>query len=222
MPKRKKAAEIPRHIVVDGPIGVGKTTFARALAERLGARLVLEEVDENPFLAKFYRDRAAFAFQTQLFFLLSRYRQQQSMRQEDLFRRNTVSDYVFQKDRIFAHLNLGADELALYEKIYGLLDPRIPPPDLVVYLQARTEVLLERIRTRARDYERPITTAYLEQVSRAYADFFFHWDKSPKLVVNTSDIDIVDNEEDLEDLIAAVRRMKKGVQFYNPQSRSAR
>lgn len=222
MSKRKKAADIPRHIVVEGPIGVGKTTFARALAQQIGARTVLEEVDENPFLEKFYKDREGCAFQTQIFFLLSRYRQQQSMLQEDLFRRNTVSDYLFQKDRIFAHLNLGPDELALYEKIYGLLDPRIPPPDLVVYLQARPEVLLERVRIRARDYERPITTAYLEQVSRAYTDFFFRWEKSPKLVVNTSDIDIVDREDDLEDLIAAVRRMKKGVQFYNPQPRSGR
>lgn len=222
MPKRKKAAEIPRHIVVEGPIGVGKTTFARALAERLDARTVLEEVEENPFLPKFYKDRDAYAFQTQLFFLLSRFRQQQSMLQEELFRRNTVSDYLFQKDRIFAHLNLGPDELALYEKIYGLLDTRIPTPDLVVYLQARPEVLLERVRIRARDWERPITTGYLEQVSQAYADFFFRWEKSPKLVVNTSDIDIVEEEEDLEDLIAAVRRMKKGVQFYNPQSRGGR
>jgi len=222
MPKRKKAAEIPRHIVVEGPIGVGKTTFARALAERFGARTLLEEVEDNPFLTKFYRDRDTYAFQTQLFFLLSRFRQQQSMLQEELFRRNTVSDYLFQKDRIFAHLNLKPDELALYEKIYGLLDTRIPPPDLVVYLQARPEVLLDRVRIRAREWERPITAAYLEQVSQAYADFFFRWDQAPKLVVNTSDIDFVEREDDLEDLIAAVRRMKKGVQFYNPQPRGGR
>jgi deoxyadenosine/deoxycytidine kinase len=218
MPKRRKAPEFPRRIVIEGPIGVGKTTFAQALAARLDARLVLEEVEENPFLKRFYADADA-AFQTQLFFLLSRFRQQQALLQEDLFQRNTVTDYLFQKDRIFAVLNLGNDELALYEKIYGMLDARIPRPDLVVYLQARTEVLLERIRTRNRTWERPITEGYLERLSSAYADFFFRWDQSPLLVVNTSDIDFVEREADLEDLITAVRRMKKGVQVYNPLSR---
>jgi deoxyadenosine/deoxycytidine kinase len=173
-------------------------------------------VEENPFLPRFYRDPEAFGFQTQMFFLLSRYRQQQDLRQPDLFQRSTVSDYLFQKDRIFAHLNLGAHELALYEKVYQMLDVRIPPPDLVVYLQARTEVLMQRVRTRARDWERPITADYLERLSAAYADFFFRYEQSPLLVVNTSDIDIVEREEDLEDLIAAIRRMKKGVQVYNP------
>lgn len=217
---RKKKLELPRHVVVEGPIGVGKTTFAQALAERIGGRLVLEEVDENPFLPRFYQDPKAFGFQTQLFFLLSRFRQQESLLQEDLFQRNTVADYVFQKDRIFAHLNLGADELALYEKVYGLLDDRIPPPDLVVYLQARTEVLMERIKLRGRVWERPITEDYLDTLSRAYADFFWRYDRSPILTVNTSDIDFVEREEDLEDLIDAVRRMKKGVQVYHPISRS--
>jgi len=219
MPRRKKL-ELPRHIVVEGPIGVGKTTFAQALAERIGGRIVLEEVDENPFLPRFYEDPKAHAFQTQLFFLLSRFRQQESLLQEDLFQRNTVADYLFQKDRIFAHLNLGPDELALYEKVYGLLDARIPAPDLVVYLQARTDVLMDRIRLRGRSWERPITETYLETLSRAYADFFWRYDRSPILTVNTSDIDFVEREEDLEDLIDAVRRMKKGVQVYHPVSRS--
>ncbi len=218
MPKRKRA-DTPRHIVVEGPIGVGKTTFASALADRLGARLVLEEVEDNPFLKRFYGDREAYAFQTQLFFTLSRYRQQLAIRQEDLFQRNTVSDYLFQRDRIFAYLNLGPDELALYEKVYGLLDRRLSRPDLVVYLQARPEVLLERIRLRAREWERAITASYLEQVSQAYADFFFDWQQGPLLKVNTSDIDIVQSEDDMEDLISAVRRMKKGVQAYNPFAR---
>jgi deoxyadenosine/deoxycytidine kinase len=216
MARRKKAPDLPRHVVIEGPIGVGKTTLAQALGTRFGARVVLEEVEENPFLPRFYRDPEAFGFQTQMFFLLSRYRQQQDLRQPDLFQRSTVSDYLFQKDRIFAHLNLGAHELALYEKVYQMLDVRIPPPDLVVYLQARTEVLMQRVRTRARDWERPITADYLERLSAAYADFFFRYEQSPLLVVNTSDIDIVEREEDLEDLIAAIRRMKKGVQVYNP------
>jgi deoxyguanosine kinase len=219
MPRRKKV-ELPRHIVVEGPIGVGKTTFAQALAQRIGGRIVLEEVEENPFLPRFYENPKAYAFQTQLFFLLSRFRQQESLLQEDLFQRNTVADYIFQKDRIFAHLNLGADELSLYEKVYGLLDARIPAPDLVVYLQARTEVLMDRVRLRGRAWERPITEAYLETLSRAYADFFWRYDRSPILTVNTSDIDFVEREEDLEDLIDAVRRMKKGVQVYHPVSRS--
>lgn len=217
MPRRKK--EAPRRIVIEGPIGVGKTTFAKALADHLGARLVLEEVDENPFIQRFYAEPEVYGFQTQLFFLLSRYRQQVALLQEDLFMRNTVSDYLFQKDRIFAYLNLGQDELALYEKVYGLLDARIPSPDLVVYLQASTDVLMERIRLRGREWERSLTESYLERLSRAYADYFWHYDRSPLLTVNTSDIDIVEDERDLEDLIGAVRRMKKGVQVYHPITR---
>ncbi|MGF1511205.1 MAG: deoxynucleoside kinase [Myxococcota bacterium] len=220
MPKRRKAPEFPRRIVIEGPIGVGKTTFAEALAERAAARLVLEEVEENPFLKRFYAEPEEAAFQTQLFFLLSRFRQQQTLLQEDLFQRTTVADYLFEKDRIFATLNLRQDELALYGRIYELLDTRIPPPDLVVFLQARTDVLMDRVRMRNRPWERGITEAYLEKISAAYADFFFHWTRSPLLIVNTSDIDFVEREQDLEDLIGTVRRMKKGTQVYNPLSRS--
>ncbi len=199
---------------------MGKTTFAEALAERAAARLVLEEVEENPFLKRFYAEPEEAAFQTQLFFLLSRFRQQQTLLQEDLFQRTTVADYLFEKDRIFATLNLRQDELALYGRIYELLDTRIPPPDLVVFLQARTDVLMDRVRMRNRPWERGITEAYLEKISAAYADFFFHWTRSPLLIVNTSDIDFVEREQDLEDLIGTVRRMKKGTQVYNPLSRS--
>ncbi len=217
MPKKRPTGpETPRVIAVEGPVGVGKSTLARALGERLGARMVSEESEQNPFLRDFYADPKRHAFQTQMFFLLSRYQQQEGLRQQDLFAKHTVTDYVFQKDRIFAYLNLSEAELALYDRIYSLLDPRVARPDLVVYLRARPEVLLERIRTRNRDWERPISLEYLERLSQAYADYFFHWDQSALLVINTSDIDIVENEADLEDVIAAVRRTKKGVQHYNP------
>jgi deoxyguanosine kinase len=219
MGKKRQRGDEPRLIAVEGPVGVGKTTLARHLAKRLGARLVLEEVESNPFVKEFYFEPQRTAFQTQMFFLLSRYHQQQELRQEELFQRNTICDYVFAKDRIFAYLTLQSAELALYDRIYGLLDPRVPRPDLVVYLQARPQVLLERIRSRNRDWERPITLEYLERVSKAYNDYFFRYDQTPLLVVNTSEIDIVERESHLDDVISAVRRMRKGVQHYNPYSR---
>ncbi len=205
-----------RYIVVEGPIGVGKTSLAGILAKNLKARTVLEVVEENPFLASFYGDRAKFAFQTQLFFLLSRFRQQQELWQQDLFAQVTLSDYLFAKDRIFASLTLDANELALYEKVWELMGPRIIKPDLVIYLQARVEVLLSRIKKRGRDFERRFDPDYLSQVCRAYNDFFFHYNETPLLVVNTSDIDFVADPGDLDPLLAAVRRMKKGTQYYNP------
>jgi deoxyadenosine/deoxycytidine kinase len=216
MARRRREHERPRLIAIEGPIGVGKTTLAQHLAKRLNARPVFEDVESNPFLQEFYADPGRYAFQAQMFFLLSRYQQQQALRQEELFFRATVADYVFQKDRIFAYLNLNPPELALYERVYQLLDARIPVPDLVVYLQARSEVLLERIRSRNRDWERPIVLDYLERVSKAYAEFFFHYDRSPLLVINTSDIDFVEKEAHLEEVISAIRRMKRGVQHYNP------
>ncbi|HZH03399.1 MAG TPA: deoxynucleoside kinase [Myxococcaceae bacterium] len=206
-----------RTIVVEGPIGVGKTSLAHALAERFGARLVLEEVEENPFLGSFYKDRRKHAFQTQIFFLLSRFQQQQALFQPDLFRSVTVSDYLFAKDRLFAWLNLEASELALYERVYGTIAPRAAKPDLVIYLQARQEVLLQRIKRRGRTFERKFDPDYLERVSKAYGEFFFRYSETPLLVINTSDIDFVHNEADLEDLVGAVRKMKKGTQHYNPR-----
>jgi deoxyguanosine kinase len=206
----------PRLIAIEGPIGVGKTTLARFLADRLKARVIYEEVEENPFLQQFYSDPRRTAFQTQMFFLLSRYQQQLELKQEDLFCRTTICDYVFQKDRIFACVNLTEPELALYDRIYRLLDQRVPNPDLVVYLQARPSVLLERLKTRNRSWERPIKQAYLERVVTAYNDYFFHYKKSPLLVVNTSDIDIVENDGHLESVLSEIRRMRKGVQHFNP------
>jgi deoxyadenosine/deoxycytidine kinase len=208
--------ERPRYIAVEGPIGVGKTTLAQVLAERLGARVVAEQPEENPFLRGFYADRKKHAFQAQLFFLLSRFQQQQALLQQDLFSQSTVADYLFAKDRIFAALALEPAELALYGQVYDLLHPRVAQPDLVVYLQARTDVLVARIKKRGRDYERGMDPAYLESLAKAYNDFFFHYDDSPLLVVNTSDIDIEANPDDLEALLAVIRKHRKGTQHYVP------
>jgi deoxyadenosine/deoxycytidine kinase len=211
--------ERPRYLAIEGPIGVGKTTLAQILAERLGAKLVLEPVEENPFLPQFYDDARKFAFQTQLFFLLSRFQQQQALHQGELFTQSTVSDYLFAKDRIFAALTLDQNELALYDRLYGALGPRVARPDLVVYLQARTDVLLQRIKRRGRSYERQIDPNYVETLATAYNDFFFHYEETPLLVVNTSDIDIVESAEDVEALATVIRRHRKGTQHYLPGSR---
>ncbi len=205
-----------RYIAVEGPIGVGKTSLAKLLAERLSGRPVLESVEENPFLPAFYKEPAANALKTQLFFLLSRYQQQQALSQADLFAQVTVSDYVFAKDRIFATLTLSPDELGLYERVYAALGPRVVQPDLVIYLQARQDVLLQRIKRRARDYERHFDADYLAKLARAYNDFFFHYGDTPLLVINTSDIDFVHNEADLDNLVSVIRKMRKGVHHYLP------
>ena len=204
------------YIVVEGPLGAGKTTLARLLAEEFEARAVLEQVEENPFLRKFYDDPPAYAFQTQLFFLLSRYRQQRALAQQDLFNQQTVADYLFAKDQIFAQANLPTDELALYRQLFGLLNSRLPKPDLVVYLQARGDVLMERLRRRDREYERRIASEYVERIAEAYRNFFFHYEETPLLVVNSSDVDFVSRPEDLADLIREIRSMGQGVQHYIP------
>jgi deoxyadenosine/deoxycytidine kinase len=208
----------PRHryIVVEGPIGVGKTSLTRALAERFSGRTVFEQVEENPFLASFYQDRNKYAFQTQLFFLLSRFKQQQELFQQDLFSRVTVSDYLFAKDRIFASITLDPNELALYERVYEHLGPRVMRPDLVIYLQARVEVLLARIRKRGRDFERKFDPEYLTELARTYNDFFHRYDETPLLVINTSDIDFVESERDFEELIRAVGSIRAGTHYYQP------
>src|SRR6267142_6302250 len=202
-----------RYIVVEGPIGVGKTTLTRELARRYGARTVFEIVEENPFLANFYQDRNKFAFQTQLFFLLSRFKQQQELFQQDLFSQVTVSDYLFAKGRIFASITLDPNELSLYERIYQMLGPRVMKPDLVIYLQARLDVLLARIKKRGREFERKFDSEYLAELSRTYNDFFHRYEETPLLVINTSDLDFVDNEEDFDELIRAMSQIHHGTHY---------
>lgn len=210
------------YITVEGPIGVGKTSLARMLSEKLGARLVLDESGTNPFVARFYEDPDKYAFPAQLYFMLIRYRQQRELVQQELFKQSTVSDYLFSKDRIFAILNLSPDELVLYDQVYRLLDSQMAKPDLVVYMWARAEVLVERLRKRNRDFERHISIEYLERVASAYRDFFFYYEETPLLVVDTSGMDFVEHPEDLEELMREIDRTHTGVQHYVPRLRPRR
>src|SRR5580700_6042392 len=205
------------YIAVEGPIGVGKSSLARLLARELDARLVLEAVDDNPFLARFYEDADKYALPVQLYFMLTRYNQQREIAQQELFAQATVADYLFAKDRVFAGLNLAADELALYDSVYRLLDAGMAKPDLVVFMSARVEVLVERLRKRNRDFERDISVAYLERVSAAFRDFFFYYEEAPLLVVDTSEIDFVADSDDLRDLIREIDHAGPGVQHFVPR-----
>ncbi len=207
------------YIAIEGPIGVGKTSLAQALGLRIGARIVLEDTDSNPFIARFYQDPEKYAFPVQLYFLLTRYNQQRQLAQQDLFAQATVTDYLLAKDRIFARLNLDPDELVLYEGVYRLLDGQLARPDLVVYIRARVEVLAERLRKRNRTFERHISMEYLESVSAAYRDFFFYYDETPLLVVDSSEIDFVDDPGDLEDLLREIDRTVTGSHYYVPRKR---
>ena len=205
-----------QYIVIEGPIGVGKTSLAKLLAEEFNGRCVLEKSEENPFLSHFYQDRKKYAFQTQVFFLLNRFQQQREIGQLDLFNQITFCDYLFARDRIFALLNLDENELALYEKIFHLLSGRIPSPDLVIFLQARPEVLLQRVKARNVPYEKEIGLDYLKKVTESYNYHFFHYNESPLLVVNTSEIDFVNRKEDLQQLIREIKGMKKGTWYFIP------
>jgi deoxyguanosine kinase len=219
MIKKPETQRHTRYIVTEGPLGVGKTSLTNLLAEELGARLVLERAEDNPFLTDFYKDSARFRFQTQMFFLLNRYRQQEEMAQPDLFTRITISDYLFAKDRIFAYLNLNDHEISLYEQIYKMLEPKIVRPDLVIFLQADTDTLLRRIKLRNRSFEKDINHDYIAAVNEAYNQYFFHYSETPLLVINTSDIDFVHRRQDLDDLLKQVLGMKQGTQYYVPLSR---
>ncbi len=207
-----------KYIAIEGPIGVGKTSLAEILAHKLGARIVKEQAEENPFLSDFYQDVRRHAFQTQLFFLLSRYRQQRDLHQTDLFHKGMVSDYLFVKDRIFANLTLDDNELKLYEQIHSTLDANVLKPDMVLYLQANTDTLLKRIGLRGRKYERHITEEYLGEINQAYNYYFFHYQETPLMVVNTNEIDFVHRDADLDDLLEHLEATKHGTLYYQPIS----
>jgi deoxyguanosine kinase len=207
----------PSFVAVEGPIGVGKSSLANILSKRLQAKLVLEQVEENPFLADFYKDRDRYAFQTQIFFLLSRFQQQVEILQGDLFAPGgIVSDYLLVKDRLFASLNLSVPEMVLYDRLWRVLAQRAPRPDLVVLLTASIDVLLRRIKKRGRTFEQEMSSRYLEDLSEIYFEHFVNYAESPLLVVDTSEIDFVNNEADLLELLAVIRGHKDGVRHYKP------
>jgi len=208
------------YIAIEGPIGVDKTLIVERLATRLDANKVLEDWATNPFLRPFYDGKAGAAFQTELFFLLSRYRQQQELQQRQLFAQATLCDYVFEKSRLFAYLNLDDSELLIYDKLYALLSEGVPKPDLVVFLQAPTEVLVKRVRTRGRPEETSLSEEYLAEVNRAYNHYFFHYSATPLLVVNTADVDLVNDAADLDDLLKQIKGMGKGTQYYVPRGKA--
>lgn len=197
-------------------MGVGKTQLARLLAEALSGKAVLERVEENPFLKKFYAEPRKYAFQTQIFFLLSRFRQHAELLQQDLFARITIMDYMFEKDRIFAYITLDEEELELYEQVYSVLSPQLVRPDFVIYLHASTDVLMRRIKRWGRDFERGVDMEYLERVSAAYRQFFFRYSQSPLLVVDTTRVDFAERPEELEQLIKEIKRAKGGTQYFIP------
>ncbi|MDX1386007.1 MAG: deoxynucleoside kinase [bacterium] len=198
-----------QYIAVEGPIGVGKTTLANLLAEEFAGRVMLEEAEDNPFLPSFYKDPKRFSFQTQVFFLLSRYRQQKDLAQQELFRNVTVSDYIFAKDKIFARLNLEEEELNLYENLFNTLDAKVPKPDLVIFLQASLDTLRQRIKKRGIKHEKHISGQYIEDLCQAYNQFFFEYDDTPLLTVNCSEIDIVKNRGDYKNLLREILNMRK-------------
>jgi len=206
----------PNYIIVEGPIGVGKTSLARRLAETFGSELLLERAEDNPFLERYYQHPRQAALPTQLSFLFQRVQQIQAMRQGDLFRPKLISDFLLEKDPLFAQLTLADDELRLYEQVYRHLGVQPPAPDLVIYLQAPVEVLLERVKRRGVPYERWIESAYLQRLSDAYADFFYYYDQSPLLIVNAAAIDWVGNESDYQHLVDYIRRARSGRHYVNP------
>ena len=204
-----------RHLAIEGPIGVGKTSLVELLARRFRGTKILEDVD-NPFLGDFYKKKKGAAFQTQLFFLLSRYQQQQEIAQIDLFTNLVVADYHFPKDKIFACINLDDSELLIYDRLYTLLSESVRKPDLVIFLQGSIETCLKRIKKKPRTLEKAVTPDYLAQLIEAYNYYFYHYDETPLLVVDTNEIDFVNRPGDFEDLVGQIQKAKEGVQYYVP------
>ena len=204
------------YIAVEGPIGVGKTSLANLISKELGARLVLEQFEENPFLPEFYKDPERYSFQTQLFFLLQRYRQQQELKQVDMFQNLLITDYLFVKDRLFASLNLNEKEMHLYDTVANLLEKNIIRPDLVIYLQADTDTLMNNIARRGREMEEDISKDYIDALGQVYTEYFFRYQDSPLVIINTSNIDFVHNENDLIEIINFIRKPVSGTKFFNP------
>ena len=211
-----------RYIAIEGVIGAGKTSLARKIKDRLNGELLLEQFDANPFLEKFYSDRSSYAFQTQMFFLINRFKQQEELNQEDLFRDYIVSDYLFEKDRIFAYLNLNSEELKLYESLYPLLARSLRKPELVVFLQSSTARLMHNIKNRNRKIERALNRSYIEELSEAYNHFFFRYNSTPLLIVNSTEIDFVNSDGDFEELFKQIFREDRGVkEYFKPESKRA-
>ena len=201
---------------MEGPIGVGKTSLVKLLGKKLGAKMVLEEYENNPFLEEFYNDPERFAFQTQLFFLMSRYRQQQDLRQVDMFHNLLITDYMFVKDRLFASLNLDDKELSLYDTVANLLERNVLKPDVVIYLQADTQTLMRNIANRGRDFETNMSFEYLDALSQVYTEYFFKYQETPLIIINTNNIDFVNNSDDLDEVIKYIREPVSGTKFFNP------
>ena len=204
------------YLAVEGPIGVGKTSLVKLLGKKLGAKMVLEEYENNPFLEEFYNDPERFAFQTQLFFLMNRYRQQQDLRQVDMFHNLLITDYMFVKDRLFASLNLDDKELSLYDTVANLLERNVLKPDVVIYLQADTQTLMRNIANRGRDFETNMSFEYLDALSQVYTEYFFKYQETPLIIINTNNIDFVNNSDDLDEVIKYIREPVSGTKFFNP------
>ena len=204
------------HIAVEGTIGVGKTSLARILAEEIQGRLVLEEFEDNPFLKEFYQDRKRWAFQTQINFLISRYYQQLRLQQIDMFADKIVSDYMFAKDKLFAQTSLDDNEMILYKKLANIFEKNITAPDLVIFLQSDVDRLMENIKSRGRDYEKDIDWEYLSQLNEIYNQYFFSYDKSNLLLINSNNIDFVNNKDDLKQILDVIRTPFSGTKFFNP------